>query len=410
MQEDQPQNPDDLAAHAAEIAKASFDKVVQDPTNPTAFTGEAASPETGETITVHRDYSPENVTQPEAAEFDTGRAEARAHGKKGSEEELDQQYDEQQALDESYRRDPVSAAELEGVMQDHLDAVDEIDAKIEAAGSQAGEEYDRTHTVTDTTDEVIKKPIKVRRDFSKHVGEEGRWDNDKAETMAAVVEDSGMVDYALEEGTTLVKGLQRPEPLLPPKNIFEPTHNELRKKLGELGDQITQITDKKLSPHAELYDLNPEKFASMPTSEFMDTAKELATLDETVKYDERAKQEIAICRNSFMQADRDRQPVSVRSLEEFARLIYSATSPKDEDPAAEAHYAEYDQVLEAIKAIDERSYDQPPRQTHEEYKKLVDPWLDKFVAKRDADLKARQDFLDSQRPSEQPTEPQPEQQ
>jgi hypothetical protein len=61
---------------------------------------------------------------------------------------------------------------------------------------------------------------------------------------------------------------------------------QAREDLDKLDERLTKNIDKVISPFVVFYDLNPGKFAAMPTREFMDKAKEFGEISTKIRTNE----------------------------------------------------------------------------------------------------------------------------
>ena len=275
--------------------------------------------------------------------------------------------------------------------------------------------------------------------------DEGRWDHDKAETLATVLKEDQQFDEKLDDHIQLKGAVesgeyedQDPTVRYEQKRIDEskekineleevianPDTDSLRKKQAERSlenrreslayseedlsiakpaaraegqekvkekrDAITELSDKKLTPFEELYDLNPEAFATMPTSEFMDVARKFSDANAKLELWEAALTHTLA--DDIAKAIEEKQTMTFREARDsfagvYRNLVTNADSVRiDDDPT------------EAIGAIFEDSFDKTPREVMTEVKTLADKYTARLKEHRDAARAKRDEIINTYKP------------
>lgn len=276
-------------------------------------------------------------------------------------------------------------------------------------------------------------------------GDDGRWDHQKAETLAAVVKEDGGFDEMIEaqeaqndrlpsvdtarttddrgglydevenlrfhaERDENLKERLKGERLKPQSDreeyfqeAIEENQGQLRaaeqaleegrnKKIQEGHERIKKEVDRTLSPFEELYDTNPDRFASMPTSEFMALGRELSGIDKQFEemnpwFDKfvRGAQTIDKCieaKQRFPLGFVEDHFGNLGGVMEDAGLL-----GKDEE-----QQTTYDELEREYDSIFEGSFDKTPREQANALKAMTDKYIAKIQEKRDA-MKAQRDEL-----------------
>lgn len=271
----------------------------------------------------------------------------------------------------------------------------------------------------------------------------GRWDHQKAETLAAVVKEDGSFDESVEAQETYndqlptvdtarttddnnglydevqnlrflaekdeglkssledAKSKAQPEREKDLQGMIEENEGELRvaeqaleearnKKIQEGHERIKKEVDRTLSPFEELYDTNPDRFASMPTSEFMALGRELSGIDEwfeelNPEFNDlvRGAQTIDKCieaKQSFPSNFVDKHFTDLASALEMAGL-----AGKDKEIGHDELEREYDSIFEGW-------FDKTPRERANALKAMTDKYITMVREKRDA-MKAQRNEL-----------------
>lgn len=299
--------------------------------------------------------------------------------------------------------------------------------------------------VTDTAQpEVTEQPQQ----------EDTRWDEDKARTLASAIKNdtvlNGLVEHHAEifspDGGQLVKSdysdaeasseavdaskkrleeLENsefePDSRFPTKEaaIKDAKHwaaiNEYKLDANlELGaatlerdrEQVHKNTMRRLSPFEELYDVNPAKFADMPTSEFVVLGGELAGYTHALNLIARANGNIDSIKADITKDTTEQAPDSLlerygddgEEIENIAACIGAAEGMSEEDEEKFANLAE-EQFAEIFSS--ENRFNKSPKQLLEDYDAFVNTYRDRAAAAKTKIQAQYQEILDRFKPESQ---------
>lgn len=261
-----------------------------------------------------------------------------------------------------------------------------------------------------------------------HDEDGGRWDKQKAETMAGVLQEEDELignDYpnmaelgnVVEQENAVRKDPDYEAPFTKNARIeFErrevdsgnwtekgieaakagyedaKTHqlDDLKTFHQEMAKEYTEGSDITLSPYEELYDLNPDKFANMPTSEFMKTAKEFSRTTNYIKWVSSNKDELdkvlSVFKNSL---EKGEDMISIRYKD--AMLYSQERLVKVLNP----EYEERQTMHERLVGIMDGEFDKTPRQIVEAKADFLKEYMEKVNSRIVRLQKSRQDILDA---------------
>lgn len=233
-----------------------------------------------------------------------------------------------------------------------------------------------------------------------HSDSEGRWDEQKAATMAALLQEDrntsstlGHLGDAIVSQNAIRADPNHEDPLV--NDLFEKserTPQNLSAHITEVAKGVSREADKVMSPFIELYDLNPDKFAAMPTSDFMEIANKFAALTETIEQDTESEKRLQQWRNRF-----------VESLAEGKEIVTDSNYRTDILGDITRVLRPDDDTLSAIDAREKDIYtgyfDKTPRQITQASSDFLADYLSQVSAAIAASKKSRQDIIDANRPS-----------
>lgn len=229
---------------------------------------------------------------------------------------------------------------------------------------------------------VDQQPEAIHVDVQHQEG--GQWDVEKARTMADVIRhDDHEADEDNDEGMK-----QRVDAY--PAEVADALHDSLDTPVSEQADAVRaekqqEVLDD-LTIYEELYDLNPQKFANMPTHEFMSLAKkgaelrrlqescnwavartddELAAIDRSIK-EKLPLEETDIDIDDYLNSTEYKLAIDLRDLVDPEKRAHLITP--DQRPASEDDLYAVDILVEELL---KDKYEQTPHQLAEKYKDLV---------------------------------------
>ncbi len=276
---------------------------------------------------------------------------------------------------------------------------------------------------------------------------DGRWDHDKAEAMAAVLtesdEDQGSKGLSIKEkfidnpketllenvhslsshelyqaGLALKQAQRTSDEAHSRANTDEYFKKESDSRLEDAQERFDTITENNPEVNAEvqklvmasldtaeeLYGINPEKFANMPTKDFMELVKALKQKNQHVKLDEVFSGEVN--RGYYKQKKyelesmlTDRRPMDVGSIKDLALSLDGIHFDYEEDWSDEHKEkgAKYREIIDSL-------FDKSPKQVIEELVAIAGKHASEADRRRQVAIEDRQAFLDQFKPE--PKEPQ----
>jgi len=308
--------------------------------------------------------------------------------------------------------------------QDGMQEVDQISGPIEGAPFEVANDEPQQQ-VEQVSEEAASEPDEPAPE------DDTRWDHDKAETLATALKDSGIYDERMnqrkeridyvnsdefienntrKERENLEVAEDRVQNETPGTNRMDywsgkrdETKNELdeavtgARESGEksLANQLENINEEfknELTPYEELYDLNSDHFANMPTGEFMKIAEQYRGIgtelsnkeyyrDNSIKADENIKEIYA-----------RKESVNWRGAQEVADSMSGALSAN-----SELHKEIRDKYMATI----EDDFDKSPRQIMDAILDLDKEYLAQVNASIASTQKEKEDFLNQFRPKPQ---------
>lgn len=181
---------------------------------------------------------------------------------------------------------------------------------------------------------------------------------------------------------------------------------ELEESLKDDTSEREEAIAKLERPFEELYDLAPETFANMPTSEFMEVTKQLITLKRKLNYENQglhtAQHISEELRESFLERRRGLRWDSTGSI--GGSSIYkgdvSAVIEEIQDALLMPGFKdneEYDRITHEVddkyRAVFEGSFDKTPRQIVEGVIELTDGYAQQIAGKVQEALRQKNEFL-----------------
>lgn len=277
-------------------------------------------------------------------------------------------------------------------------------------------------------------------------GDDGRWDHQKAKTLATVVKEDGgpgnpprvyerlgdddlpTVDNAqttyhsllhdeiqnlrflAEKDKSLKRGLEdaksksQPEREKDLQGVIEENEDQLRaaeqaleearnKEIQKRNERIKKEVDHVLSPFEELYDANPDRFAGMPTSEFMAIGRELSEIDYFLEAEEENLDDIEAANKDiggYIEEERELSSQWVKN--HFDGLVDSVW---DWGKGRGVEYKEFrdGEKEREFDPIYEGSFDKTPREKMDAIKAMSDRYIAKIREKRDATQTKRDELI-----------------
>jgi len=153
-------------------------------------------------------------------------------------------------------------------------------------------------------------------------------------------------------------------------------------------ERIEQDVDTVLSPFEELYNANPERFANMPTSEFMEIGQELVKIKMRI-----ARMESGARRQQFYEENIDqyfesKTLVPAYNVEQMTRDYMHLLALNDEAKKS---------TIAGVEAIYEDFFDKSPHQMMDSIKEKAAEFTAKFQEERDAAQAELDEFLAKQK-------------
>lgn len=255
-----------------------------------------------------------------------------------------------------------------------------------------------------------------------HDNHDSLWDKQKAETLGAVLQESGQIDRhqrSMEDHTRKWTSPQGAQQLQHEIGRTGRRLEERRRHYGEDTSDYAQadiaaaqrehdqaverardngagaIAEARrdnhinaniaLMPYEELYDSNSSAFATMPTSEFMAVAKEFDDATAEARITQETLEEYDSLRGDLVKSLEKGEHIgnwTARSIEDTIGLSVNADSDAERE------------IGDKFKAIHEEWFELSPRQRTEKYAALLDEYRVKVQERADADKQARQAILD----------------
>lgn len=221
------------------------------------------------------------------------------------------------------------------------------------------------------------------------------WEHQKASLMASVITETGIASQKLNLSEELIQAHYALE--------HNPTRGGdaadvamLHRCLMANADVITMLCDKQLSPYSELYDANPDKFADMPTTEFIDTAQELVALcelkDRLNLRMSPLESELSSLVSAIAAEELHQDPNLGASFADFAKGALSELAADAESRQGIAYW-----IDEGLSAVYEGSYDKTPREIQIALKEFFESALSMIKSRVSAIEQKQQEILDSQK-------------
>ncbi len=285
--------------------------------------------------------------------------------------------------------------------------------------------------------------IEVQTDQSGDAADEneGRWDPGKAATLAAALKEEGSFDRDLEEHEDFKKKasaddyLDSYHPVKGKKNEVDYVKSEIQalenlehkdefteerivrqrqrldRKESELAatreavgkhteeslrkssERVAKVADQVLSPFEELYDLNPEAFANMPTSEFMAVAKELKEIDRATREKSEYLAEVEGYVTEVDELIAEGKELTTSAVYEVFNRLADIAWGKPDGP--DSGYNEFCEAEEKqyFDPIFEGSFDKTPREKMNGVKAMYQNYASRIKEGRDAARAQREQLI-----------------
>jgi hypothetical protein len=165
---------------------------------------------------------------------------------------------------------------------------------------------------------------------------------------------------------------------------------------------VDRIVERDLSPFEELYDVNPELFANMPTSQFIDLARGLEKIDKELHSPDREIADMGTWDDKLQRCLDDEQGLSGWDWDNIDKLFTRTLSTYSwrlrERGETETADSERRALDKAYKEVGADSFNKSTRQQLESLKQVVSDLRTKMGSLADLPRRQRAEFLDKYRP------------
>ncbi|MDQ5972339.1 MAG: hypothetical protein QG553_498 [Patescibacteria group bacterium] len=166
---------------------------------------------------------------------------------------------------------------------------------------------------------------------------------------------------------------------------------EGQEKLTDSREQVTALSDRTLNSFEELYDLNPGVFATMPTSEFMEIGRKLSAAESKLRvWDAELRDTLA---DYIAKAIEDKKQLPFIGLLNDFDNVHDTLISNAEKLGSE------DDMSEELKAIYEDTFDKTGREVMNEVKALADKYTARIEQERAAAQAARDEIINKYTPA-----------
>jgi hypothetical protein len=184
-------------------------------------------------------------------------------------------------------------------------------------------------------------------------------------------------------------------------------HEQTDRIDGKVKEAITEV-DRNLngviSPFEELYDTNPNKFANMPTHEFVEIGREYRDISDAYKFKLALKTEMGSGwrfgtdehYQDVAEAIEKREPVSFKAMMSLARH-YSEGLSITEHPEDEQDDSTFLSMVQEIGSVMDGSAEKTKSEMMDEFMKIAEGWKNQFDDQVENAAWRAEDFLDKHR-------------